>query len=278
MSDKSNAATPEERPQAFIGETLRVILYALLIALTFRTLVFQPFTIPSGSMRPTLLVGDYLLVSKYSFGYSRYSLPFASYMPTWLSGRVIGSSPERGDVVVFRNPKKPGKDYIKRIIGLPGDTIKIVHGQLFINNEAMKTVLPENPSEACVNSGEGGHDCVHAVETLDNGVVHDILRARNMEHRYADNTCAYTVPAGHYFFLGDNRHNSSDSRFGHSRGAYIYCLTGDRYRISRLASDGPGFVPEDYLVGRADIVILSSSKAFWEFWGWRRDRFFKLIR
>jgi signal peptidase I len=166
-----SVAEKSEKKSGGLGETVSVIVQALLLALVIRTLLFQPFSIPSGSMRPTLLEGDYLFVTKWSYGYSRYSLPFG---PDIFSGRIWGSEPKRGDVVVFKFPPDPSIDYIKRVVGLPGDKIQVKDGQLFIN----------------------GYD------TLD-------LNPNSI----GDNTREFDVPPGHYFMMGDNRDNSADSRF-----------------------------------------------------------------
>ncbi|MBC2837532.1 signal peptidase I [Paragemmobacter straminiformis] len=249
-------------------ETIKTVVYALLIAGVFRTLFFQPFWIPSGSMKDTLLIGDFLFVNKMAYGYSQFSCPF-SLCP--ISGRILGGEPQRGDVVVFRHPVN-GTDFIKRLIGLPGDTVQMKDGVLFLNG----TKVPQEPAGTfeevyekqgpmgnlprCENGpvGEGGI-CTSSRfrETLPNGVVHNILNIDNAG--FADNTDVFTVPPGHYFFMGDNRDNSQDSRFGQAVG-------------------GVGFVPAEYLIGRADRVIFSSAgRSMLYFWTWRPDRFFKAI-
>lgn len=251
-----------------ILETVKTIVYALLIAGVFRTLFFQPFWIPSGSMKDTLLIGDFLFVNKMAYGYSRYSCPFAMCP---FSGRILGSDPERGDVVVFRHPVN-GSDFIKRLIGLPGDTVQMKDGVLYINGKAM----PQEPAGTfeevyerqgpmgqlprCENGpvGEGGA-CTASrfIETLPEGQKHAILNIDN--NGFGDNTDVFTVPEGHYFFMGDNRDNSQDSRYGQAVG-------------------GVGFVPADYLIGRADRVMFSSAgRSLLFFWTWRADRFFKGI-
>lgn len=283
-----------------IWETLKTIFWALVIAMVFRSALYQPFSIPSGSMKPTLLVGDYLFVSKFAYGYSHYSLPFA---PDWFDGRIWATMPERGDVVVF---KRPGKDactqgpidliaglaasltgsrskgpedcidYVKRVIGLPGDRIQVKSGILHINGQALPTVRdgdfvepkvsrgspPSRPN--CINEPVStGGDCAkeHWRETLPGGRVHSVLNIRGVVgdtsaplYSGADNTPEFTVPEGHLFFMGDNRDNSVDSRFKQI-----------------------GVVPFENLIGRAEVIALSADGAFWQFWNWRFDRFFKSI-
>lgn len=251
-----------------IVETVKTIVYALLIAGVFRTLFFQPFWIPSGSMKDTLLIGDFLFVNKMAYGYSRYSCPF-SMCP--ISGRIFASLPERGDVVVFRHPVN-GSDYIKRLIGLPGDKIQMKDGVLWINGKPVKlepagefveTYERQGPQgflPRCANAPVGlGGECVKERyrETLPNGVSHDILDIER--NGFLDNTRVFTVPEGHYFFMGDNRDNSQDSRVSQAAG-------------------GVGFVPFENLIGRADRVMFSSAgRRMFYFWTWRADRFFKEI-
>ncbi|SES04355.1 signal peptidase I Serine peptidase. MEROPS family S26A [Tranquillimonas rosea] len=248
-----------------ILETVKTVVYALLIAGVFRTLFFQPFWIPSGSMKDTLLVGDFLFVNKMAYGYSQYSCPFG--LCTFINDRWLGSQPERGDVVVFRHPVA-GTDFIKRLIGLPGDEIQVRDGVLYINGEEapqrpdgefIEEFEKQGPSgnlPQCENQGVGlGGDCIKSrfVETLPNGVEHNILNIRTSR---LDNTPVYSVPEGQYFFMGDNRDNSTDSR------------------VSQNAM-GVGFVPFENLIGRADRVMFSSAgRSMLFFWTWRPDRFF----
>ena len=250
-----------------LWENVKTIVYALLIAGVFRTLFFQPFWIPSGSMKDTLLIGDFLFVNKMAYGYSKYSCPFA-ICP--ISGRIFGSEPERGDVVVFRHPVT-NEDYIKRLIGLPGDRIRMVDGVLSINGEPVGMEPDGTFTEIYAPQGSQGNVplCATRVglgevcekprfrETLPNGVTHDILDI--FPNGRGDNTNVLTVPEGEYFFMGDNRDNSQDSRFSQQSG-------------------GVGFVPAEYLIGRADRVMFSSAgKSLFFFWTWRGDRFFKAI-
>jgi len=232
-------------------ETVKTVAYALLIALVIRTFLFQPFNIPSGSMENTLLVGDYLFVEKYAYGYSRYSFPFG-LMP--FSGRIFGSEPKRGDVIVFKLPSDPSVDFIKRVIGLPGDRIQMINDRLYINDK----IVPEKRISDYVENIDGfQHHVPRYREFLPGGRAHDILdRDPNGP---ADNTDVFIVPPGHYFMMGDNRDNSDDSRAG------------------------VGYVPAENLVGKAEFIFFSTngSARFWEFWKWpwtvRYDRLFTVI-
>jgi signal peptidase I len=256
-------ATKTKTKGGFV-ELIKTIVYALLLAGVIRTLFFQPFWIPSGSMKPTLLIGDFLFVNKMAYGYSRHSCPF-SMCP--FPGRILASEPERGDVVVFKHPSN-GTDYIKRLVGLPGDTVQMIDGILHINGEAapqepdgifVQTYLPQGPMASmprCANQPvQRGGECTkeQAIETLPGGDRHLVL---NIEDGFGDNTPPITVPEGEFFFMGDNRDNSMDSRFPRSAG-------------------GVGTVPFENLVGRADRVIFSSAgPSMLAFWTWRPDRFF----
>ncbi|WP_311195696.1 signal peptidase I [Aestuariispira ectoiniformans] len=213
-----------------LGETLRTLVWAILIAVGVRTFFFEPFNIPSGSMIPTLLIGDYMFVNKMTYGYGRYSFPFG-LVP--FEGRIFGSEPERGDVAVFRHPNKPGVDYVKRIIGLPGDRIQMISGVLHINGEPVKrrrvedyVLDPETNMPKSVKQ---------YVETLPNGVTHNIIETHG-DNWIADNTKVYVVPEGYFFAMGDNRDNSSDSRF----------------------LDDLGFVPMGNLIGKASVFFYSA--------------------
>jgi signal peptidase I len=217
-------------------EWIRTFFYAVAIALVIRTLAFEPFNIPSGSMRPTLLEGDYLFVSKYSYGYSRHSLPFS--LPL-ISGRVFFHEPDRGDVAVFKQPLDNKTDYIKRIIGLPGDRIQVKGGRLYINGEAVIRQRIEDFLQPGL--GNTVHRATQYIEILPNNRRHLILE--ETDNGSADDTRAFTVPAGFYFVMGDNRDNSNDSRI-----------------------IGP--VPKENLVGRAEILFFSVKGAGWKFWKW----------
>lgn len=258
----------EATPQNAIVETVKTVVYALLIAGVFRTLFFQPFWIPSGSMKDTLLIGDFLFVNKMAYGYSQHSCPFS--MCPFIDDRILGSEPERGDIVVFRHPVS-GADFIKRLIGLPGDRIQMKDGRLYLNGEAVETepggifietMEPQGPMGGvprCENGVVGlGGDCVKSrtYETLPDGPTYSTL---NIGTQHTDNTGVYTVPEGHFFFMGDNRDNSNDSR-------------------TTQAARGVGYVPFENLIGRADRVIFSSAgRSIFFFWTWRADRFFKAL-
>ncbi|MBB4004289.1 MAG: signal peptidase I [Aurantimonas endophytica] len=225
----------ERREQGGFGETVKVIVQALILALVIRTFLFQPFSIPSGSMMPTLLVGDYLFVSKWSYGYSRYSMPLS---PDLFDGRILGSDPERGDVVVFRKPREEDTDYIKRLVGLPGDRLQMREGILFINGQA----VPREAVEDFV--AEDGTRVPQYRETLPNGVSYMTLDLS--PNSAGDNTREFVVPDGHYFMMGDNRDNSLDSRFD------------------------VGYVPFENLVGKAQMIFFSieGDVSPLEIWQW----------
>jgi signal peptidase I len=247
--------TGAKRSEGGLGEIIRVVFHALIIALVIRTFLFQPFNIPSGSMIPTLLVGDYLFVSKYSYGYTHYSLPLS---PDLFSGRIPDSwLPERGDVVVFRLPKDDSIDYIKRVVGLPGDKIQVLHGVLNINGVPVKR---ERVTEGCVAHEDIAQSVMCYRETLPNGVTyitHDFT-----DNGFLDNTEVYTVPPGNYFMMGDNRDNSTDSR----------------------VQSAVGYVPFENLIGKAQIIFFSigGGAAAWEIWDWpwevRWNRLLTLVR
>jgi signal peptidase I len=233
------------------------IFFSLLIALLVRTLLVQPFNIPSGSMKATLLVGDYLFVSKYSYGYSHYSFPLS---PPLFSGRVWSSDPNRGDIVVFRLPREDSTDYIKRVIGLPGDHIQMKEGLLYINNtpvkrERLSDFVGEDPC------GSGATAPVKRwKETLPNNVTYETLDC--IDNNSLDDTPVYTVPPGRFFMMGDNRDNSTDSRV-----------------LSAV-----GYVPFENIVGRAQMIFFSIAEGehAWMIWRWptalRWNRLFKFVR
>jgi signal peptidase I len=276
-------ASEAKKGNAFV-ETVKTIVYALLIAGVFRTIFFQPFWIPSGSMKDTLLIGDFLFVNKMTYGYSYASCPTiripavglhidAKNICWFLDGdntRVLGGEPKRGDVAVFRHPVN-GNDYIKRLVGLPGDTIQMREGVLVINGtpvelrddgtfaEVAEPQGPQGLRPRCENGPVGrGAVCEKSrqIETLPGGTEHAVL---NITRQGSDDTPVYNVPSGHYFFMGDNRDNSTDSRVPPQAG-------------------GVGYVPYENLIGRADRIMFSSAgRSMLAFWTWRGDRFFKGI-
>jgi signal peptidase I len=251
-----------------LWETAKVIIQALAIAFVVRTFFFQPFNIPSSSMYPTLMIGDYLFVSKLSYGYGKYSFnfslnglsgdPLIKCCPIDFAGRkVLADVPERGDVAVFKLPTDTEIDYIKRVIGLPGDRIQMRDGVLYINDVAVKKERIEDYVDQ--DSEFAGVPVPQYVETLPNGVSYRVLDSTPVGG--LDNTEVYTVPADHYFMMGDNRDNSTDSR----------------------VLDHVGYVPVENFVGRADILFfsISADASLWRIWEWpvliRWRRFFNLI-
>ena len=245
--------TEPKRKEGGFAETVRVVIHALLIAFVIRTFLFQPFNIPSGSMRDTLLIGDYLFVSKYSYGYSHYSFPFS---PPLFSGRIFGRAPQRGDVVVFRLPRDDSTDYIKRVIGQPGDKVQMREGLLYINDVPVKR---ERLADFKDDETAGGYG-KRWRETLPNGVSYE-TRDLN-DNGFLDNTKVFEVPPDHYFMMGDNRDNSQDSR----------------------VQSAVGYVPFENLVGKAQIVFFSvkDGDPAWQFWLWpwsvRWDRLLTIVR
>lgn len=244
----------DNKKEGGLWDTLKTILIAVLIALVVRTFAYEPFNIPSGSMKSTLLVGDYLFVSKFAYGYSRYSIPFG--LPLF-EGRIFSSPLHRGDVAVFKKPGDEGTDYIKRIVGVPGDRIQMIDGVFHLNGEAVPRQRVEDFSYV---DRDGNYVRVAQYrETLPDGTSYLTLDA--VANGTADNTRVFLVPKGYYFAMGDNRDNSLDSR----------------------VMSGVGFVPFENLVGRAEIMFFSTNGGarWWEFWRWpgamRFHRFFQTI-
>jgi signal peptidase I len=256
----SDAAGPESKKKGGLGETLRFLLLFLLFALLLRTFIVAPFMIPSGSMMPDMMIGDYLFVAKWPYGYSRFSIPFglASF-----DGRFLSAEPKRGDVVVFRYPGKD-VDYVKRLIGLPGDRVQMRHGQLFLNGKAVPKVrvadwlMPVTPNSPCRYGGRVRPPSIEAGapvcrypryrETLPGGRSYEVL---DQVEGAADDTPVYTVPQGRYFMMGDNRDDSADSRFS-------------------IAEEGVDLLESDRVIGRALIVFFSTDgSAEWvKPWTW----------
>ena len=239
----------------FFIDNLKTIIYALIIAIFIRSIIIQPFYIPSSSMEPNLLVGDRLFVTKYSFGYSKHSFPFS---PSIFKGRILSKTPSRGDVIVFKTPSDNRTDYIKRLIGIPGDKIRFIDGDLHINNnQVLKTRTSISDTIYCGNK-------IIPVNTFDeklpNGIIHKTVYSKNYSFQNSDE---FIIPLKHYFFLGDNRDCSKDSRF----------LTS------------VGYVHENNLVGKAQFIFFSSDyrvASIFKFWKWqetiRVNRFFKKIK
>ena len=237
-----------------IIENIKTIFYALIIAVVIRSFFIQPFYIPSSSMEPTLLIGDRLFVTKYSYGYSKHSLPFS---PPIINGRIMSVSPKRGDVVVFKTPADNRTDYIKRLIGLPGDNIQFINGDLILNNN--QVLKSKHSSTDIIYCGKQTIEVNTFEEKLPNGKTHNTVYSKNYSFQNSD---IFTVPKQHYFFLGDNRDCSKDSRY----------LTS------------VGYVHKDNLVGKAQFIFFSADYrigSIFSFWKWHKtvrfDRFFKRI-
>jgi signal peptidase I len=253
-----SVSTEGKRSEGGLAEIGRVVFHALIIAIVIRTTLFQPFNIPSGSMKDTLLIGDYLFVSKYSYGYSHFSLPLS---PPLFSGRIFSSKPTRGDVVVFRLPRDDSTDYIKRVIGLPGDRIQMKDGLLYINGTPVKRERADDFIDD--ENGSPEHVRRWRETLLPNGVTYDTLDLQ--DNGFLDSTQEYLVPADHYFMMGDNRDNSTDSRVPPER-------------------QGVGYVPFENLIGKAQIIFFSigDGEPAWHIWSWpwsvRWSRLFTIVK
>jgi signal peptidase I len=238
----------------YLVENIKTLFYALVIALLIRSFLIQPFYIPSSSMEPNLLVGDRIFVTKYSYGYSKHSFPFS---PPIFKGRILSNLPQRGDVVVFKTPADNRTDYIKRLMGLPGDKIQFIDSNLYINNsEVIKSKIPNNNKIFC---GKNSINVFTFEEQLENNKKYNTVYLKNFSSQNSD---PFLVPEDHYFFLGDNRDCSKDSRF-----------------LSSV-----GYVNKENLVGKAQFIFFSSDKSIGSiffFWKWNKslrfDRFFKKI-
>lgn len=231
-SEQNTAQTKMDPPfieKGEMSEFAKTAVIAVLLALLIRTFLYDPFNIPSGSMLPTLLVGDYLFVSKPAYGYSKHSFPFGLVD---FEGRVMEEKPKRGDVVVFKLPSNPSIDYIKRVIGLPGETVQVLRGRLYINGELVERE-PVGLVQSDDNLDSVQRPMMEYIETLPGGIMHRIYE--ESDNGELDNTIEYKIPENHYFMMGDNRDNSMDSR------------------VSSLV----GFVPFDNFVGRAEILFFS---------------------
>ena len=277
---QSASAADEPAPKESLWVQLRTLALFLLIALAVRTLIFQPYTIPSASDEPNLYQGDYIIVSKWTYGFSRHSILGS---PPLFAGRIFGRAPIRGDVIVFKLPRDGHTDYIKRLIGMPGDRVQVRHGQVFINGET----LGEGRPRSVTTEDRGWPEQARWVrETNVEGRTY-LTQIHGAGEEIADNTGVYVVPPHCYFMMGDNRENSLDSRFdpgvlsdSPKLGGCGWDPTLDAYLPPAV---GVGFLPQDNLVGRARIVLLSwkTNASLFKPWTWldlRPDRFLKPIR
>ncbi|MBA4750158.1 MAG: signal peptidase I [Alphaproteobacteria bacterium] len=266
---KGRAVAKKKQPET-LGQQIVSLFWALLLVLGIHTFLFKPYVIPSDSMKPGLLIGDFLFVSKYQYGYSKYSIPFA---PPLFSGRITGffsSEPKRGEVVVFTPPHQQDEVWIKRLIGLPGDRIQMKEGVLYINGQACPLTREEDFVDHLKLVGssrqenrvysEEGEKVPRYVETLPGDLKHTMLKDDPFGQGRLDNTREFLVPEGHYFMMGDNRDHSGDSRL----------------------EETVGFIPAENLVGRAELIFFSTTARWWEVWKWptaiRYKRLFKLIK
>jgi signal peptidase I len=244
-----NEDSTNNRPKSFFESWTFIIVICVILPICFRTVLYSPRHIPSSSMKSTLLIGDYIFISKFAYGFSRYSFPLG-YKIKYFAGRKGGDKPKRGDVIVFRPNNDPSTDFIKRLVGMPGESIQMRGGRLYINGAAIE----QKRVEDFLEEKEDGsvYPVKRYVETLPNGVAHEVLD--EVENGPGDDTKEFIVPADSYFFMGDNRDNSADSRFG------------------------VGFVPEENLVGKAEMVMFSNRSKFLRLWNWvvsfRDERFF----
>lgn len=263
------ASKPIKKSATPIADEIRSMALAVVIAVIIRTFFFQPFVIPSGSMKPNLLIGDFLFVSKYTYGFTKHSLPFS--VPLFKGRLFDDEKPQVGDVVVFRGPFDPDTDYIKRVVGLPGDVVQMRDGILYINDQACPvepagdfeddvwTLQQRGQEDIRVADPARNRHIAAYYETLPNGVRHLILKKDKFGEGNLDNTQAYVVPEGHYFMVGDNRDESGDSRV-----------------LTQI-----GYVPQEHIIGQARVIFFSTTAQWWEVWKWptgiRFERLFKSI-
>ncbi|MDR3507719.1 MAG: signal peptidase I [Caulobacteraceae bacterium] len=262
-------------------EIVKTIVYALLIALVLRVLLFQPYTIPSGSMEPNLYEGDYIIVSKYSYGYSKHSIPLS---PPLFNGRLFNHAPRRGDIIVFKLPRDPKVDYIKRLIGMPGDKLQVKSGVVFINGK------PLDRKRVGAGSEDMGDGLIFPVDRFleTNPEGRSYVTNSNPSNQVSENTGVYVVPPHCYFMMGDNRDNSLDSRFdpGMAFDAVSTSNCGWDPSVDAFVPDekGVGFVPEENLEGRAQLILLSWRKgaSLLKPWTWflnaRPSRFVHVLK
>lgn len=236
----------DKKEGAILWENVRALFYAIILAVVIRTFAFEPFHIPSGSMIPTLLIGDYLFIKKWTYGFSRFSLPFGWFIP-YFQGRILDfTQPEVGDIIIFRAPTEENQDFVKRLIGKPGDRIQMKNGVLYIND--VEATLAPMGDYTTVNDDDSALQAGEFIETLPNGVQHQIIKQIQFGYAPHDNTPVFIVPEGHYFMMGDNRDGSDDSR-------------GQR-KI--------GFIPYTHIIGTPAFIFFSTGGhiAIWEFWKW----------
>lgn len=239
-----------KKPKSFFESWTFIILVCVVLPMCFRAVLYSPRHIPSSSMKSTLLIGDYIFISKFEYGFSRYSFPLG-FKYHYFTGRIGGHKPERGDIIVFRPSVDPSTDFIKRLIGLPGDRIQMRGGRLYLNGG----LIPQSRIEDFLDEGPNNKliPIKRYIETLPNGVSYEVLD--EIDNGPADDTKEFVVPEGNYFFMGDNRDNSSDSRLS------------------------VGYVPEENLIGKAEIIFFSNKSKFLRIWEWmlsfREGRFLK---
>lgn len=249
---RAAVSAPSEKKRRFHESWTFLIIVCIGVPVLFRSFFFAPFHIPSGSMKPTLLIGDFIFVSKSAYGYSRFSFPLGLNL---FEGRAGGDEPKRGDIVVFRPPTNNRTDFIKRLIGLPGDRIQMIRSELYINGTRVKRQRSGSFWDTDEDTGQK-RELAQYTETLPNGVSYETLD--DVANGSTDNTKVFTVPEGNYFFMGDNRDHSADSR-----------------------TNVVGYVPAENLIGRARVIFFSTTGRLWKLWEWpqtlRRDRLLRTL-